>query len=536
MAMPIEPSGGSEATYGNPSGVGAVYLGESTDPLELWIKNTEAAKKEDEEQRKQEGEKAEKKQKQIADLFKLSNLDYDAPLDTDRDRFVNKSKEIRQYIEDGLRSGIDITQPGSEWNNKLMGMVDEVKLDAKISKYQKEQVSKAIEKSLEKGYNYDQSIERINKYTQLPYEERNKNIGYSDLVVPIKESYIEDADKLINNINQSGLTEKTEKTDIGPFTGLKATKQMPVKELDAVATAHMAANSDKLYADWNKMGKTLQDFYATQQAQTLADKSTPQEIKDIIKDKTPQQYFGFSYFLNRVKSEENIKDLQSQPGAEEAAKQKIDYASGDALYRMIKGFATDNVDYFDNYDKQKGVWLSAPGQPTNELFSTHMSPIIIDMKMIDGNPTPVMATGVKKIRNDVNNIFVRTTENGDWIKMPINTFANKAFVFNYKGGANPVEALNALQYMSKKDGTWTNGIVNFTKSFKPVAGRPAGTMPAEVKGGIATPIKGQEAQSKINVPIKSTASEIGKWSPSNQYEVGNFIYYNEKGTWKKRSK
>lgn len=475
--------------YGvGPGGMGAVYDTEESNLNEI-IQSSLNRQQQNKQLALEQEKLSFSKKKEINDLMNLAKLENQQVLDVDY--FQQKADNIRNFIKEGLKAGIDPTDPssGRAWYNEVMSMVDSYNLDAKVDAANRVVASKALEEGMKPGNDYKNTSAKVDEWVKKGYQKRNKDADLATLVVPVVGSYSEEAQKLAQEINKSGLNVEEGPTKVGSFTAIESTKGLSPEQTLIHAKALMSAHPEKLAKDWNTMGQTMQDYYTKQLQQTINDPNVPKNIKDLVSDMTPAEYWGYTYFDNGIKHERTLKDLKAEPGAEEAAKAKIDYTKGDALYRMIKGFATDNVEYFDNYDKEKGVWVNAPGQPTDELFSTHISPVIIDMKTVDGQPVPVMATQIKKIKNDVNNIFVRTTENGEWTKMPINTFANKAFVFNYKGGADPVEALNALQYMSKKDGTWSGGIVNFTKKFKPSIGVSAGKTPAEVKGGIATPIK-----------------------------------------------
>lgn len=447
--------------------------------------------------------------KEASDLIKLAKLDQPGILDTDLGYFTEKAHGIHEFINQGMKNGVDPTQPGNGWYNQLMGMVDNYNMEAKLSATQREEFSKAITKSREPGFDPDETAKLIAQASEIPYIQRNKKLSYNNLVVPVVGSFAEEAQKLVKDINTSGLSEEDKATSVGPFTAIQSTKGLTEEQKLIHAKSLMAANPKKLYGDWQKMGKGMQDFYTEQLAQTLNDPNIPDVVKDRVKGMSPTEYYGYSFFSNGIKHESTLKDLKAQPGADEAAKAKIDYTKGDALYRLVKGLATDNVEYFDNYDKEKGVWLTAPGQPTDELFSTQVSPFVISTSVdAYGGIVDEYCTGVKKVRNDVNNVYVKTTSNPKWTKMPINTFANAVFVNNYADGTKPAEAINALQYMSKNDGTWGNGTVNFTKGFKASPGKAAGSSKAQIKDGVATPVKGQAAktQAEFNAKWKTLKS------------------------------
>lgn len=511
MAIEAEGSG---SLGSNPSGVGAVYLGDMPDLLKIQKDTIEAAQKNRELDLREQAlgqAKQNQKQNKLAELFKLANIDKADPLDTDRDMFTQKSNSIRQYIEDGLKMGVDVTQPGSVWHNRLLGMVDNVKMDAEISKYQKQQIAAALAKAGEKGYDIEATMKKIDEYAKLPFEQRNKSIGWSNLLVPIKESFVDEANKLIKDINTSGLSEKTEKTNVGPFVGVRTTKNMPTESLAALYRPFAVAHSDKLFGDWNKLDKNLRDFYQIQQQQTVSDPNIPQKIKDVVQDMTPQEYYGWTIFQNGVKSVEDIKDLKSLPGAEKEAEANIEAKKGDLLYRFIKGIANDNPLYFNNYDKENKKWLVNQGGNENELYSTQGSAFQIGMKQdAAGNPVPEYLTQVKKIRNDINGVYIRTSMDNEWKRIPINELANKLFINTYGDPSKGNESLNALQRMAQKDGTYVNGTIDFTRNFKPKTTVPAGTSVADIKSGFPQPIKPPQKQGKIDYSQYPQSSD-GKW-------------------------
>lgn len=242
--MPQQPAGaGSPSFIGNTTGTGAVFFDSAPDLLSVHMGNLNQF---EQGLRRKEAQKAAAVTAGV-DMFKGMKLGTEGILDTDTDMFQERANGINDYIQASLKAGIDPTQAGAgAFQNQMKRLVDQYNLDAKVSSTQREAAAESLKQALAKPDEFDieATQQKIQEFGALPYDKRNKNINWADLVVR-KPNNLLDLTK--TNVLKDVDLDVSSKTVVDPVSGgyqVKETERFTPQHVAGLAQAGYLGNPD----------------------------------------------------------------------------------------------------------------------------------------------------------------------------------------------------------------------------------------------------------------------------------------------------
>lgn len=357
------------------TGVGAVIFDSGPDPLSVHLANLQSFERGQNARRQEDLQKA----RLTGDLFKGLKLDSDGILDTDTEYFQNRSKGVHDFATEALRAGYDPTKPGGgAFTAQLQSLGDSYKLEAEVSKGQKEMAKLALAEATAKPDQYDVegTQKRVIQFATMPFKDRNKNATWADLVVKkpanlqgIISTQLKNLDLKPKNVaDEKGKLFNIQTTPQGKDIMIQQTETLPL-DMAANLLPNFNANPEFESAanyQWSKIANTPAEAYYTKLADQYQQQGLPVN--------TSLDAFKLQQIYNNNNKDKNLTNLGDNLYTKKALDDKDALEEADGLYQSVTKMFAKHPDLIEpGYYESNRNPVGEDGKPVmdkHKVFGT----------------------------------------------------------------------------------------------------------------------------------------------------------------------